>query len=270
MRRLVIATVTVLFAPACADVASDAANDRLVVSPVEVSAVLDLVNDARTDVDFLDLEVGLERRAAQGIIATRNGADGIYPSQDDHAFDSLEEIDLVKFVGASAMTNLRDYAIDHPAPSGTLVEGVEFTAVENAAVLWGVNGASFAELDLDAALSSTAAQSIIDHAPFATVEDLAAAPYVGKATLLALRNYSPVWTDISALAGTFDGVAFDGREAADALEFANHATFETLTAAGMYSNGARAIVDNRPYEDLAEVSATAGVGPSTMSALKFL
>jgi DNA uptake protein ComE-like DNA-binding protein len=270
MRSLVIATVTALFVPACADVATDGADDRLQVSPVEVAAVLELVNDADTTVDFLDHEVGLERRAAQGIIATRNGADGIYPSQDDRAFDSLEELELVKFVGASAMAHLRDYAIDHPAPSGTLVEGVEFTAVENASVLWGVNGALVEELDLDAGLSSTAAQSIVANAPFATMEQLAAAPHVGKATLLALRNYSPMWADISALAGTFDGVAFDGRQAADALEFANHATFETLTAGGMYSTGARAIIGDRPYVDLAEVAATSGVGPSTMSALKFL
>lgn len=270
MRSLVIATATALFVPACADVATDRDQDRLQVSPVEVTAVLELVNDVDTTVDFLDHEVGLERRAAQGIIATRNGADGVYPSADDHAFDSLEELELVKYVGMSAMTDLRDYAIDHPAPSGVLVEGVEFTAVENASVLWGVNGALLEELDVDAGLSSTAAQSIVANAPFATMDQLAAAPYVGKATLLALRNYSPVWADISALAGTFDGVAFDGRQAADALEVANHATFEALTAAGVYSTGARAIVDNRPYEDLAEVAATSGVGPSTMSALKFL
>ena len=77
---------------------------------------------------------------------------------------------------------------------------MEFTAVEHASVLWGVNGTTFEELDLDAALSSTAAQSIIDNAPYASIEELAAAPYVGKATLLALRGYSPVWSDISALA----------------------------------------------------------------------
>lgn len=270
MRSLVLVTVSALFVPACADVATDVENDRLQVSPVEARAVLELVNDADTTVDFLDHDVGLERRAAQGIIATRNGADGVYPSNDDHAFDSLEELELVKFVGAAAMADLRDYAIDHPAPSGTLVEGVEFTAIENAAVLWGVNGASFEELDVDAGLSSTAAQSIVDNAPFATVEQLAAAPHVGKATLLALRGYSPVWSDISALAGTFDGVVFDGREAADALEHANHATYEQLTAGGMYSAGAHAVVDNRPYEDLAEVAATTGIGPSTMSTLKFL
>jgi DNA uptake protein ComE-like DNA-binding protein len=265
MRRLILAAFVL---PACANVATDTETDRLVISPVEVSAVLELVNDKETTAQFLDIEVGLEARAANNIIATRNGADGVFPSADDHTFDSLEEIETVKNVGASTMERLRDYAIDHPAPSGTLVEGVEFTAVEHASVLWGVNGTTFEELDLDAALSSTAAQSIIDNAPYASIEELAAAPHVGKATLLALRGYSPVWSDISALAGTFDGVTFDGREAADALEHANHATYEQLTQSAVYASGAKALVNNRPFEDMAEVAATTGVGPSTMSALK--
>lgn len=265
MRNLAL---TALILCACTDVATDGQTQRLEISPVEVSAVLELVNDVDTDVAFLDVEVGLDSRAAQNIIATRNGADGKYPSADDHAFDTLEELELVKQVGAAAMERLRDYAIDHPAPSGTLVEGVEFTAVEKTSVLWGVNGATLDELDVDAGLSSTAAVSILENAPYETMEQLAAVPYVGKATLLALRGYSPVWSDISALAGTFDGVAFDGREAADALEIANHATYEELTGAGMYSTGARAVVNNRPFEDLAEVAATTGIGPSTMGALK--
>lgn len=266
MRRT---TAIALFAlTACNETITGSESERLVISPVEVSAVLDLVNDVKTTAEFLDVEVGLERRAALNIIAERAGADGVYPSSDDRRFDTLEELELVKRVGPSTMELLRDYVIDNPAPSGTLVEGVEFTAVEHETVLWGVNGATFEELDVAAALPSTTAQSIVDHAPYATLEDLAAAPYVGKATLLALRGYSPVWSDISALAGTFDGVVFDGREAFDALEVANHATQEQLVAAGAYSAGARAIIQNRPYEDLAEVAATSGVGASTMAALK--
>lgn len=266
MRRLILATVLCPFA--CANVSNDVDSDRLVISPVEVSAVLDLVNDVKTTVALLDSEVGLDKRAAQNIIATRNGADGVYPSNDDHAFDTLEEIELVKQVGATTMQRLLDYAVDHPAPSGTLVEGVQFTAVEHSAVLWGVNGTNLEELDFDVKLSSTAAKSIMDNAPYASIEELAAAPFVGKATLLALRSFSPSWSDISALAGKFDNVVFDGREAADALENANHATFEGLTAAGVYSAGANALVNNRPFEDLAEVAATSGVGPSTMTVLK--
>jgi DNA uptake protein ComE-like DNA-binding protein len=266
MRRTL--ALALLATTACNETITGAQSDRLVISPVEVTAVLDLVNDPKTTVAFLDVEVGLDRRAAQNIIADRAGVDGVFPSADDRRFDTLEELELVKLVGPAAMELLRDYVIDHPAPSGTFVEGVEFTAVEKESVLWGINGASFEELDIDAGLPSTTARSIVDNAPYGTIEELAAAPHVGKATLLALRGYSPVWADISALAGTFDGVVFDGREAFEALEVANHATHEQLTAAGAYSAGARAIIDNRPYEDLAEVAATSGVGASTMAALK--
>lgn len=266
MRRTIVIALFAL--TACNETLTGAESDRLVISPVEVTAVLDLVNDPKTTESILDVAVGLDRRAAQNILTTRAGLDGVYPSSDDRRFDTLEELELVKLVGPVAMELLRDYVIDHPAPSGTLVEGVEFTAVENESVLWGVNGATFEELDIGAALPSTTARSIVDNAPYGSLEELAAAPQVGKATLQALRGYSPVWADISALAGTFDGVAFDGREAFDALEIANHATHEQLTAAGAYSAGARAIVDNRPYEDLAEVASTSGVGASTMAALK--
>jgi DNA uptake protein ComE-like DNA-binding protein len=242
--------------------------DRITLSPVEVDAVLAFLNDPATDLGMLDDELGLESRAAAEIIAHRNGADGIYPSADDHRFDTLEELDAVKFVGNTAMSMLREYVADHPAPSGSLVEGVEFTAQENAAVLWGVNSATLEELDITVALSSRAAESLIENGPFDTMDELAAAPYVGSSTLLQLRAYAQSWSDISALAGTFDGIEFEAHDAADALELANHSTYEQLVAGGMYSTGAHALVEHRPYENLAEVAAVSGVGPSTMQALK--
>ena len=100
------------------------------------------------------------------------------------------------------------------------------------------------------------------------MDELAAVQNVGKTTLTQLRAYAAEWSDLSALAGTFDGVTFEAHDAADALELANHATFEQFTAGGVYSSGARAIIEGRPYEDLAEVASTSGVGPSTMQALK--
>jgi len=267
MRAPILLSLSILVA-ACDPSDSGDTTDRLSLSPVEVDAVLDLVNDPATNVVVLDVEVGLDRRAAQNIIIARNGADGVYPSSDDHPFDTLEELETVKFVGSFAMGNLRDYVNDHPAPSGALVDGVEFTGTESAAVLWGVNQATLEELDHDAQLASDAALSIVENAPYDSMDELAAVPNVGKTTLTQLRAYAAVWTDLSALAGTFDSVSFEAHEAADALEIANHATYEQLTAGGVYASGARAIIDNRPYDDLSEVAGTSGVGPSTMQALK--
>jgi DNA uptake protein ComE-like DNA-binding protein len=257
-----------IFLAACDPSDSGETADRLSLSPVEIDAVLELVNDPATDVAVLDVEVGLDRRAAEHIIVARNGADGVYPSSDDHPFDTLEELETVKYVGEFAMGSLRDYVNDHPAPSGALVDGVEFTGTESSAVLWGVNQATLEELDHEVALASDTARSIVENAPYDSMDELAAVPNVGKTTLTQLRAYSAVWTDISALAGTFDGVTFEARDAADALEIANHSTFEQLTAGGVYSTGARAIIGSRPYDDLAEVASVSGVGPSTMQALK--
>lgn len=272
MRTTILCLSLSVLAAACQVEGHDRSQpfDRTSVSPVEIDAMLSFLNDPATDLAMLDDEIGIESRAAAEIIAHRNGPDGIFPSGDDHRFDTLEELDAVKFVGNMAMTMLREYVADHPAPSGSLVEGVEFTATENSAVLWGVNSATLEELDQTVALSSRAAESLLENAPFETMDELAAAPYVGKSTLLQLRAYAPSWSDLAALAGTFDGVEFEAHDAADALELANHATYEQLTAGGMYSSGARAIVEHRPYESLAEVASVSGVGSSTMQALKGL
>jgi DNA uptake protein ComE-like DNA-binding protein len=265
---LVSLCVSLSILAACDPADSGEPTDRLSFSPIEIDAVLDLVNDPSTDAAFLDVEIGLESRAAQQIILARNGADGVYPSSDDHPFDTIEELDTVKYVGAVALEILRNYTIDNPAPSGAIVEGVEFTAAESSAVLFGVNEATLDELDIDAQLAVDSAVAIIENAPYDSLEQLAAVPNVGKGTLTQLRAYAPVWMDLAALAGTFDGVTFEPHDAADALELANHATYEQLVAGGVYSSGARALVDNRPYDDLADVAGVSGVGPSTMQALK--
>ena len=137
--------------------------------------MLDLVNAPQTDVAFLDVEVELERRAAENIIAVRNGADGLYPSTDDHPFETLEEIEAVKYVGATTMERLRNFVIANPPPAGALIEGVEFTAAEATAVLWGVNQASREELDLEVGLSSNAATNLFASAPYDTLAEIAAA-----------------------------------------------------------------------------------------------
>jgi DNA uptake protein ComE-like DNA-binding protein len=266
--RIVPALLCLSFTSACDPGLDVDPSDRLTISPVEVEAMLDLVNAPETDVAFLDVEVELERRAAENIIAVRNGTDGVYPSADDHPFETLEEIEAVKYVGATTMERLRNFVIANPPPAGALVEGVEFTAAEATAVLWGVNQASREELDLEVGLSSTAAANVFASAPYDTLAEIASVPYVGASALEALRGYAPAWSDLSALAGTFDGVSFEASEAAAALEVANHATFEEMTGAGLYASGARAIVDHRPYDGLDEVAAVSGVGAATMQGLK--
>ena len=88
-------------------------------------ATLALVNDPAVDLPLLDDAVGLDRRAAENILAHRDGADGTPGTGDDDLFDDLAELDAISYVGATALAALRDYAIANgyldvapPAPAG--------------------------------------------------------------------------------------------------------------------------------------------------------
>lgn len=79
------------------------------VSFVEARGILELANTA--DLETLDDGVGLDRRAAEHMIAHRDGPDGAPGGGDDDRFDSLAELDGVAWVGPRAFARLRDYAI---------------------------------------------------------------------------------------------------------------------------------------------------------------
>ncbi|MCA9592266.1 MAG: hypothetical protein KC776_03120 [Myxococcales bacterium] len=239
----------------------------------EVDLVVQFVNDPATDLATLDESVGLDVRAAENILSHRAGADGAYPSADDNAFDNLEELDAVAYVGNSALQKLRDYVVAQPASTAELVEGVEFTAAQSDAVVWGVNTATVDELRYDVGLVRTAAENLVAGAPYASVTEIGEVAYVGPAALGALRTHAPVWSSEMgqggvSQAGTYDGVTFDESTAVTALAIANTATELQLTSVGhMYPGGANAVVAGRPYVTLAAVADTYGVGPSSMQSL---
>jgi hypothetical protein len=238
----------------------------------EAALVLDLVNDPATDVALLDDAVRLDSRAAKNIIAHRNGPDGLFPSADDDLFDTLAELDAVPYVGDWALEQLRAWAIAHAPPPPELVEGVDFTSEQVAAVVWGVNQASVYELDIQVGLDRRAAENLVASAPYATVTAIGQIAYVGTSALNALRAHTDNWIakqsqTAGSQAGTYDGVAFDEATAQAALGAAQTATTSDLTRAGMTSSGANAIVGGRPYDSLAQVSAVHGVGSATMNAL---
>ena len=184
-----------LLLPAC--LATGDADDQIdgafsiSVSPRDTALVLDLVNYLRVDVERLDLEAGLDARAAAGIVAHRNGPDAIAGTADDDPFDTLTELDAVRWVGDSALTKLLSFARTYPVPASLAVEGVAFQGWQTESVVWGVNQATFAELD--DGLDARAARALVDGAPFASLDQIAAAPYVGAAALASLRAKAPAW-----------------------------------------------------------------------------
>jgi DNA uptake protein ComE-like DNA-binding protein len=272
------AIVTVFAAAACSADAGQEEGYGDKLEPIafpghEAAAMLAFLNATTTDLAVLDSDVGLERRAAEHIILHRNGADGVYPSSDDNQFNDLEELDAVRYVGEVALEQIHAWALAHPAQAAELVEGVQFTSEQAAAVIWGVNHASITELDETVGLSRQAADGLVANAPYASISEMGVIAYVGPAALTALRTHAVVWAaeqgagEGPSHAGTYEGVSFDESTAQIALSIANTATVEQLTGAGMYVAGANAIVGGRPHATLGHVAETSGVGQATMRAL---
>ncbi len=85
-----------------------AKDDGSPFSPAERAGALALVNTAATSV--LDEDVPLDVRAAEGIVAHRDGSDGLHGTADDNAFDDLAELDAIPYVGPKALERLVAYA----------------------------------------------------------------------------------------------------------------------------------------------------------------
>ena len=178
---------------------ADEGNDELSeaalsLSDADAAAVVALANYPGTDLAVLDGGAGLDARAARGIIAKRNGADGVAPSPDDVTF-TLASLDAVPYVGNAAFGKLRSYALAHPAPAPETVETVAFKGWESEAVVWGVNHASAAELD--SMFDTRAATNLIAKRPFASVAAMGPVAYVGATVLGKLRTNARAWWNAS-------------------------------------------------------------------------
>jgi len=268
-------TVALLAAVAagCAAALDEPFETSLDLSAADTARLLDLVNYPGTDLETLDVAVALDRRAAEGIVAHRAGADGVAPSSDDDRFDTLAELDDVPYVGAAALGALLAYAVANPPPAGELVDGIAFSGWESMAVVWGVNQASAAEL-AEVGVNSRGATNLVALAPYGSVADMTAVPFVGPVAVEKLHDHAAVWWTAMQSGETvpativLDGVAFDATTAAVALEIANGATHDQLTGpGGMWTTGADRIIDARPHATLAGVAGTSGVGTVTMQAL---
>ncbi|MEZ4323417.1 MAG: nuclease A inhibitor family protein [Myxococcota bacterium] len=158
----------------------------------EAIAVLAMLRDPVVSFDVLDVDAGLDARAARGLIARRDGPDAVYGTPDDRPFESIEEVDAVPYVGPAALNQLADFA----KAGGWLeegpqvVEGVAFTPDQARATLELANTASLETLDVAVGLDSRAAAGIVERRPFADLVALGAVPYVGPSALIALRDHA--------------------------------------------------------------------------------
>jgi hypothetical protein len=162
------------------------------VSAADTALVLDLVNYPGVTVELLDGEAGIEARAATTIIGHRDGGDNVPLTGDDDPYDSLAELDAIRFVGDATLRKLIAFAHAHAVPASQTVETVAFTGWQAEAVTWGVAHATFAELDVG--MDARAARGLVDRAgTLATLDAIAAVPYVGPSVLTWLRGQAPTW-----------------------------------------------------------------------------
>lgn len=176
-------------APAESD--ADSTSSSATVSPADAAKILDFVNYPTTTEAILDGNVRLDSRAAKAIVAKRNGADGVYPSNDDAPFTTLAQLDAVSYVGDSALAKLQSYALMNPVPAAETVESVSFTGWQSVAVVYGVNHATVAELD--GFLDVRAAKALVAGAPYKSVAQMGPIAYVGTAALTALKGHAQGW-----------------------------------------------------------------------------
>lgn len=171
-----------------------------VVEPgsAEEAGMLAFLNDGSTSFELLDVDVGLDRRAAQGIVDRRDGEDGTFGTADDRPFASVQEVDDVPYVGAVALEKILAWAREHGwlETVGVDRDGATLALVNDPAT-------TVELLDVDVALDRRAAQNIVaardgadglpgtsDDVPFATIAQLDAVPYVGPSALDKLAAYA--------------------------------------------------------------------------------
>jgi hypothetical protein len=179
--------ITVVFDDELADTLSH----NLTEGSPDAVGLLNYLNDEATDFYALDVEARLDKRSARGLIHHRNGPDGLLGTWDDNAFQSIDEVDAVKWVGAKTILRILSHATHLgfvPVADDILgiYDGVHFSVRDADDVLNLVNEVSFEGLDL--ILNRRAARNIIDQRPLASIEALAKVRYVGRSALTRLKG----------------------------------------------------------------------------------
>ncbi len=91
----------------------------------EALGVLALVNDPAMSASALKTAAGVSSKVAGNITSHRDGADGKAGSADDDRYDTLAELDAIKFVGPATLAALLEAARDRgliPTAGGTQID----------------------------------------------------------------------------------------------------------------------------------------------------
>jgi len=178
----------------------------------EEAAILAFLNRGDLSLRELDIEAGLDKRAALNIFHFRAGPDGAIGTGDDRSITSIAQLDGIPYVGPSAVEQL----LRHVIASGGL--GGPSTRSREEAILGVVNhpDISFEVLDYGVGLDRRAAFSIFsyragpdeesntfDDARFVTVDEIDELSFVGQSALNKLFSYSRKMEFGEALPGEY-------------------------------------------------------------------
>ncbi|MBW2461011.1 MAG: hypothetical protein JRH11_05155 [Deltaproteobacteria bacterium] len=250
------------------------------------SAVLAAADGA--SVASLDDEVPLDSRAANNIVAYRQGPDGIEGTDDDgdgladrddgRIFDSIAELDGVAYVGGSAIERLYYWAtvktldVAERSSLETLDESVPLdarSALNIVVYRQGVDGVEGTTDDGDGLADRE------DGYLFDSIEELDAVAYVGPAALAALVRYAvgepePVNCGLLWVANHMDretlGTLTPTANAADAI-VAYRLGADGVAGTADDGDGFGDLADGKIFDDEDELLDVAQVGPATAAAL---
>ena len=176
-----------------ADALSAQAQELASGTPAGNGVVL-FLNDWATTFAVLDTEVPLNSQAAQSIITSRNGPDGIAHTADDRRFVSIEQVDALPQVGPAALTALETYArgtgrVELPVDGwvGTF-HGVSFNVAEARRALAVVNTQPLAALQTTYHVPAVAANAMVAARPFYDILRLGRLPSVDATALQNLKT----------------------------------------------------------------------------------
>ncbi|MBL8914586.1 MAG: proprotein convertase P-domain-containing protein [Archangium sp.] len=164
----------------------------------QVSAVIWGVNQSTSD--ELDDGLQLETRAASNLLTKR-------------PYASIAQMGAVSYVGAAALTKLRDYAPVWAAKRAGAVtlagtfDGVVFDEVRAKQALKLANVTTYQGL-VDGGLPATGAAPIVGNRPYTSLAQVAAVSGVGRATMEALLALALVQVPVRTVVG--DGAECDG------------------------------------------------------------
>ena len=170
--------------------AIDASAEGLIpAGSLEEYGMLRFLNGPEATLSILDDAMALDSRAATNIFNHVNGPDGLLHTADDDPIGSIYELDAISWVGPATMDQMLLWLYDNDRIPSMTIEGVNLTEGEAADMVLIANTATTDELDIDAALDSRAVQAIIAARNIATINALAAVPYVGTVAMGKLRTY---------------------------------------------------------------------------------